>query len=520
MATPSEKLADSLEALQALQDQGQVAIKSSNLSRTHRERLVKNGFIREVMKGWYIPSHPEEVQGESTAWYASFWDFCAAYLNERFGTEWCLSPEQSICFQAGDKTVPGQLLVRTPKGRNNITELVHGTSILEVRATLPDAEDTVEIDGLRLYSITSALITCAPGAFEQKPTEMRAALSMVTDASDILSKLLDGGHSVIAGRVAGAFRNIERNRIADNILETMRAAGYTVRETDPFDTKTLINLPERERSPYVNRTRLMWAEMREQVIEVFPEAPGRPNDINAYLEQVDEIYVTDAYHSLSIEGYRVSPELIEQVRSGNWNPDANKADQGHQDALAARGYYQAFQAVKESAERVLKNDNPGEVVEEGHGTWYREMFAPSAVAGIIRPTDLAGYRSGPVYIRQSKHVPPSREAVRDLMPAFFELLQQETNAAVRVVLGHFVFVYIHPYTDGNGRMGRFLMNVMLAAGGYPWTVVPLEKRDAYMAALEDASVGQNIEPFTRFLASLVEERLKGAPAPEMPNSKN
>jgi hypothetical protein len=38
-------------------------------------------------------------------------------------------------------------------------------------------------------------------------------------------------------------------------------------------------------------------------------------------------------------------------------------------------------------------------------------------------------------------------------------------AGVRVVLGHFIFVYIHPYMDGNGRMGRFLMNVMLAGGG-------------------------------------------------------
>ena len=55
---------------------------------------------------------------------------------------------------------------------------------------------------------------------------------------------------------------------------------------------------------------------------------------------------------------------------------------------------------------------------------------------------------------------------------------QEREPAVRVVLGHFVFVYIHPYTDGNGRTGRFLMNLMLAAGGYSWTVVPLQQRDA------------------------------------------
>src|SRR5512132_884280 len=39
-----------------------------------------------------------------------------------------------------------------------------------------------------------------------------------------------------------------------------------------------------------------------------------------YLKHVQDVYVTDAYHSLSIEGYRVNPALIERVRSGTWNP--------------------------------------------------------------------------------------------------------------------------------------------------------------------------------------------------------
>ena len=76
------------------------------------------------------------------------------------------------------------------------------------------------------------------------------------------------------------------------------------------------------------------------------------------------------------------------------------------------------------------------------------------------------------------------------------------------MLGHYFFVYIHPYIDGNGRMGRFLMNVMLASGGYPWMVVPMEQRNAYMATLEEASVNQNIVPFTDFLAELVNAGLK------------
>ncbi len=93
------------------------------------------------------------------------------------------------------------------------------------------------------------------------------------------------------------------------------------------------------------------------------------------------------------------------------------------------------------------------------------------------------------------------------MPAFFDLLREEPEPTVRVVLGHFVFVYIHPYMDGNGRIGRFLMNVMLAAGGYPWTVIPVEKRDDYMNALESGSVKQDIESFAIFLGHLVSDCL-------------
>ena len=69
-------------------------------------------------------------------------------------------------------------------------------------------------------------------------------------------------------------------------------------------------------------------------------------------------------------------------------------------------------------------------------------------------------------------------------------------------------------------MGRFLMNVMLAAGGYPWTVVPVERRDAYMAALEDASVRQNIVPFAQFIGKLVREGLEGKTVAKVPEPRS
>ncbi|VAX11118.1 FIG00897050: hypothetical protein [hydrothermal vent metagenome] len=503
MARPSEKLASSLEVLQGLQEQGIVAIRSGDLTRTHRERLCKNGFLQEVIKGWYIPARPDETTGESIAWYASFWQFCAAYLRHLKGKDWCLSPEQSLSLHTENWTVPRQLLVRATKARNNITAFPHDTSLLDIRAALPNNKDIVEKEGLHLFSLSAALIACTPGYFRQNPTDTRAALSMVRDASEVLNQLLEGGHSTIAGRLAGAFRNIGRDQIAEDILQTMKAAGYNVRENDPFEAQIPLFLPARESSPYTNRIRLMWQEMREPIIERFPAALGLPRDPVAYLKHVEDIYVTDAYHSLSIEGYRVSPELIERVRSGTWNPDNDKDDQERRNTLAARGYWQAYQAVRESIVKVLQGEDPGSITDDDHRTWYREMFSPSITAGILKPADLAGYRNDRVHIRGSMHTPPPYEAARDAMPVFFNLLREETEPSVRIVLGHFIFVYIHPYMDGNGRMGRFMMNVMLAAGGYPWTVIPVEQRNSYMAALEVASVRQDIGPFTCFLASLV-----------------
>jgi hypothetical protein len=59
-------------------------------------------------------------------------------------------------------------------------------------------------------------------------------------------------------------------------------------------------------------------------------------------------------------------------------------------------------------------------------------------------------------------------------------------------------------------MGRFLMNLMLASGGCPWTVVPVERRDDYLKALEAASVGRNMRQFSEFPGGLVKDRLKAA----------
>lgn len=182
MTHSSEKLAQSLEILQQLQSSGKIVIRSSDISRVNRERLLKNGFLQEVMRGWYIATQPNQAAGESTAWYASFWTFCSEYLRQRFKDDWCLSPELSLSIHVGNRTVPSQLIVRSPKGSNNITVLPHNTSILDIHGVLTASPKLDKESNLNIVNLPVALVTASPNYFRNNPSDARAALAMISDA--------------------------------------------------------------------------------------------------------------------------------------------------------------------------------------------------------------------------------------------------------------------------------------------------------------------------------------------------
>ena len=508
-----KKLAESLKALQKLQKGGRRVFSSDELSRTNRERLLSNGFLQQVIKGWLISSSPSARAGDRTPWYASFWEFCSRYCEERFGDQWHLSPEQSLLLQAENSVIPAQVVIYSPKGTNNTLNLLFGTSLYDLKTSdLPASPELSLRNRLRLFAPDAALVRAPESLFARYPIETQVVLSTITDASDVLRLLLKGGHSAKAGQLAAAFRRIGRPQIADEIVSTMKSAQYQVRESDPFTKGQQFEALPPTTAPIVSRMQAMWQTMRETVIENFPKAPGLPKNKNEYLGFVDDIYKSDAYHSLSIEGYSVTPALIDRVQRGDWNPDGREQDRKNRDALAARGYWQAFQLVKRSVGEIIGGANPGALVRTAHKEWYRELFEPCVAAGLSSAESLAGYRNDAVYLRTSRYVPPRWEAVRDAMPALFDLLKRERDPGVRAVLGHWLFGYIHPYTDGNGRLARFLMNTMLACGGYRWTVVRVEDRDAYLAALDRSSIDGNIAPFAAFIADRVRWSMEQANA--------
>lgn len=512
MSTAPEKLAAALEELGRLQTDGARVFASSQLKRTARERLVRLGFLREVMKGWLISASPGAVPEDTTPWFASFWEFCRRYCDDRFASSWHLSPEQSLLLHAQHTAIPDQVIIHSPSAHNNRIDLLFGTSLFALKAKdMPPAPDLEIKDGLRMYRVAAALIRVPESFFARHPVEAQVVLGTIREPSELLARLLEGGHSVIAGRLAGSFRLLGHDAIANEIVAAMKSADHAVRETDPLDPDLPTTRSVPSTPPIVARLQTLWASTRDRVLAELPDAPGVPKNRDAYLKTIDSVYKLDAYHSLSIEGYQVTPGLIQRVATGEWDPDALPADRANVNALAARGYWLAFRRVREVVRRILVAETGSEVVRRAHRDWYREMFSPYVAAGLLSASSLAGYRNHPIYLRGSRHVPPRWELLGDAMEALFDLIENEPEPPVQAVLGHWLFGYVHPFPDGNGRIARFVMNTLLAGGGYPWTVIRVDARTDYLSALEAASVNGDITPFARFVAAQMRKTKVKAP---------
>ena len=390
--------------------------------------------------------------------------------------------------------------------QNKLTTVIHilqlpfGTSIVDIKAPLPPEVVQEPRYGARIYTMEYALLMVVPDYYRRDALEARTCLASLKDVSPLVSAAIDGGHTTRAGRVAGALRSIGREEMADELLRMMRQVGYTVTEENPFEENMHINTFAV--SPYVSRIRLMWMKMREVLLASLKVKPIQ-QDAASVLAMMDATYVKDSYNSLSIEGYKITEGLLERVRSGNWDPKKDEEDKERKNALAARGYYQAYELLKQGVADCLSGQALAQLYVKGHHDWHFQLFEPCIRAGIVKASDLLGYRRHQVYIRNSMHAPLNPDAVLDAMSALSDLMMGEENALVRAVLGHFFFVYIHPYMDGNGRTARFVMNSQLVTAGYPWVVVPVERRQEYMSALEQASVEENIEGFARFIGSLM-----------------
>ncbi|MDP4096392.1 Fic family protein [Paenibacillus sp. P96] len=119
------------------------------------------------------------------------------------------------------------------------------------------------------------------------------------------------------------------------------------------------------------------------------------------------------------------------------------------------------------------------------------------------------YRNVDVYISGAAHTPPSpNEMYRQVKDFYVDLSEKSISNVIELAAWtHAEFVRIHPFTDGNGRTSRLIMNYQLMAHGFLPISIAKEERLSYFNALEAYAVNQDLSPFADMIAVLEEQQL-------------
>lgn len=505
-----KKIANALSAAKkAAGGKGYHIIASSKLSRGDRELLLKEGWIRLIHRGWYLLVNKDVFnEGDTTPLYGSLWEYVEKVSRKNLGKDYWLTADQAINLHAQNNSFPRQIIINTSASYYNKIEIDNDTDILFITNKKPPKKEEVFLGdfGLRMLSIESSLSRLSPVLLENPTAEVKALLQNIKDEGAFVKYMLDNASVASAEKMASILMSLDESDKAKSLVRAFSLIGKEVR----IDVNSAAQKSQpKNRSIMYLRISALFQNLSEKLkkdhtLPFFQENDFYNTDFLVIEEEIKAQYVYDAYNSLSIENYQVSEGMIKKIRDGNWNPKTNSDDYSTLSGMAAKGYQRAYKSVIDDLKNIHRNKNPVEVCKKGFQQWREDLFSEAVKAGVIEVKNIFGYRNTGVSIRASRHVPPAKEKIMDAMEALFDSMKEEKNHWVRAVLAHALFVHIHPYSDGNGRTARFLMNTLLVSSGFPWISIKQEDRSRYFASLEDIHINKNPLSLHFFL----EEELK------------
>ncbi len=121
--------------------------------------------------------------------------------------------------------------------------------------------------------------------------------------------------------------------------------------------------------------------------------------------------------------------------------------------------------------------------------------------------EFAGcFRKTSEYVRVGKHIAPAPEKLPGLIDSLLADFADDTEHILdRIMLFHLAFEHIHPFLDGNGRVGRALLNFQLKSVGYPPIILRNKEKKDYYEALQAYDAKGNTKPFEHIFALLLKE---------------
>lgn len=284
------------------------------------------------------------------------------------------------------------------------------------------------------------------------------------------------------------------------------ATGVGTRLTVPA---SLAALPRGTGQPWLDRQLMTLNRFQGVLDEILEQRVGAPPGLSLprLVGNARQAKQYDAYHNTTMEGYRITKEVSDAVVNGTALPEASSREELRA-IMAVQGYSRAFDMVID-----LVRKPPAPPIDEALILdLYVELFRPSVDAEIVTEQDLRGWRTINVGLAGGwRHSPPAHGKVASLIRGMSEFSAKvDLSPLTRAILIHLEFVTIHPFIDGNGRLGRLLMNFALLEAGYPWVTIRSDEKQPYFQALERAQVDGEVETLGQFLAVHISQAAKSA----------
>lgn len=406
----------------------------------------------------------------------------------------------------GDETPPWVLRIRNGRNASNF-EMKLGPELKIIVAS-----GAVDGSATQDQKVGDATITLDESAQILIGLELRflrdnlAAVSvwlrsLVVSRGSVEEAYRNHPRPVVLRRIAHLAEDVANQRLADVLSDVVRTnqevrigRGQTGVGTELI-VPPLVHVTPTTRRPWLDRLNLQIDTFHEQLTEVMGRHAFESPSVTLpqLIEQAREAKAHDVYHSTSIEGYRIRYEDVSVILGGS--PRGALSETEVRDRMAVLGYSHAFDWLLERIAR----ERGSLVLSTTLVLLYVDLFQPSVEAGIVDPESLRGWRTTPVFIRNTLYVPPAAEKIGDMMSTLTERLEGLPSSIVSAILGHLMLVTIHPFPDGNGRVGRFLMNALLLSSGWPWLTIREDDRRAYFAAIREAQLDGDARPFGVFI---------------------
>jgi len=201
---------------------------------------------------------------------------------------------------------------------------------------------------------------------------------------------------------------------------------------------------------------------------------------NARKKQLEEVAIAFTYNTNAIEGSTITLEEARGIIHDKIAPNKPLREVIETEAHARIFLEMLDEEEKITNELLLK--------------WHKDIFG-------ITKEDIAGkYRD--YLVRVGSYLAPDWQEVKRMMNELIEFMKKnkEMNPVELSARAHYKFEMIHPFGDGNGRVGRLLMNQLLWHKGYPMLIIEYKKRKSYYKALQKNEEGFVSYFIRRYLA--------------------